>query len=181
MIRIPFGATVLLCLRALYPRAHNHILSLVKVSGASRTAWGLLHGESGRGEKGTGETVSQVIEHVQAHYEVQAMEMGTLYRLCPESVVIECDCGQSFTVEGAKEVASCPRCGVEHRGVARGLSGKPLTEEEAYRPTRREYEAWIKEAGSQGRHLERLYAGGLFSGLAAKDEMKRVLDVLYGA
>jgi hypothetical protein len=137
--------------------------------------------ERGRGEKGTGETVSQVIEHVQAHYEVKEMEMGTLYRWCPESVVIECDCGHSFTVEGAKEVASCPRCGVEHRGVARGLSGKPLTEEEAYRPTRREYEAWMKEEGSQGRPLERLYAGGLFSGLAAKDEMKRVLDVLYGA
>ena len=97
------------------------------------TIWG-----KSRGEKGTGETVSQVIEHVEAHYEVQAMEVGT-------------------------------------------LSGKPLTEEEAYRPTRREYEAWMKEAGSQGRHLERLYAGGLFSGLAAKDEMNRVLDVLYGS
>ena len=137
--------------------------------------------ERGRGEKGTGETVSQVIEHVQAHYEVQRVEMGTLYRWCPESVVIECDCGHSFTVEGAKEVASCPRCGGEHRGVARGLSGKPLTEEEAYRPTRREYEVWIKEEGSHRRHFERLNAGGLFSGLAAKDEMKRVLDVLYGA
>ena len=141
---------------------------------------GLLYGESGRGEKGTGETVAQVIEHVEAHYEVQAMERGTLYRWCPESVVIECDCGQPFTVEGAK-VASCPRCGAEHRGVARGLADKLLTEEEAYRPTRREYEVWMKEAGSHRRHLERLYAGGLFSGLAAKDEMNRVLDVLYGS
>ena len=108
------------------------------------------------------------------------MEMGTLYRWCPESVVIECGCGQSFTVEGAKEAASCPRCGAEHRGVAWGLAGKVLSEEEAYRPTRREYEAWMKEAGSKRRHSERLYAGGLFSGLAAKDEMNRVLDVLYG-
>ena len=37
----------------------------------------------------------------------------------------------------------------------------------------------IKEAGSHRRHSERLYAGGLFSGLAAKDEMNRVLDALY--
>jgi hypothetical protein len=132
-----------------------------------------------RGEKGTGETVTQVIEHLEAHYEVQAMEMGTVYRWCPESVVLECDCGQSFTVEGAK-AASCPRCGAEHSGVARGLAGKPLSEEEAYRLTRREYEVWIKEAGSHRRHSERLYAGGLFSGLAAKDEMNRVLDILYG-
>ena len=98
------------------PAAHTYALYLVKVSEVSPTAWGLPHGEErGRGEKGTGETVSQVIEHVQAHYEVQRVEMGTLYRWCPESVVIECDCGQSLTVEGAKEVASCPRCGAEHR------------------------------------------------------------------
>jgi len=147
------------------------------VSPSSR---GLLHGESGRGEKGTGETVAQVIEHVQAHYEVQRVEMGTLYRWCPESVVIECDCGQSFTLEGAKEVASCPGCGAEHRGGARGLSGKLLTEEGAYRLTRREYEAWMKDEGSHRGHSEHLYAGGLLSGLAAKDEMNRVLDVLYG-
>ena len=168
-------------MRVLCAQAHNHALYVVKVSGVSPSSRGLLHGESGRGEKGTGETVAQVIEHVQAHYEVQAMEMGTLYRWCPESVVIECDCGQSFTVKGAAKVASCPRCGAEHREVARRLAGKLLTEEEAYRPTRREYEAWIKEEGSHRRRSERLYAGGLFSGLAAKDEMNRVLDVLYGS
>src|SRR5215207_10544732 len=93
------------CLCVLCPGAQNHTLSLVKVSGVSPSSRGLLHGESGRGEKGTGETVAQVIEHVQAHYEVQAMERGTLYRWCPESVVIECDCGQSFTVEGAAKAA----------------------------------------------------------------------------
>jgi hypothetical protein len=58
--------------------------------------------------------LAKVIEYVDAGYEVEEVEMGTLYRWCPESVVIECDCGQSLTVEGAK-VASCPRCGAEHR------------------------------------------------------------------
>src|SRR5215204_5003995 len=106
--------------------------------------------------------------------------MGTVYMWCPESAVIECDCGQSFTVEGAAKAASCPRCDAEHRGVARGLAAKPLSEE-AYHPTRREYEVWIKEEGSQRRHSQRLHAGGLLSGLAARDEMKRVLDVLYGS
>ena len=109
------------------------------------------------------------------------MEMGTLYRWCPESVVIECDCRQSFTIKGAKD-AACPRCGADYGGgVGRGLARKPLTEEEAYRLTRPDYEAWIKEEGSHRRRSERLYAGGLFSGLAAKDEMNRVLDVLYGS
>jgi hypothetical protein len=125
-------------------------------------------------------TVTQIIERVNAHYEVQPVEMGTVYRWCPESVVIECDCEQTFTAEVAM-AASCPRCGAEHTGVARGLGGKPLAEEEAYRPVRREYEAWMKDEGSHRRHSEGLYGGGLFSGLAAKDERNRILDVLYGS
>jgi hypothetical protein len=125
--------------------------------------------------------MTQVIERLEAHYEVQEVEMGTVYRWCPESVVIECDCGQEFSAEAAK-AASCPRCGAEHTGLlARELEGKALTEEEAYRPVRREYEAWMKDEGSHPRHFERLYGEGLFSGLAAKDEMNRILDVLYGS
>jgi hypothetical protein len=125
--------------------------------------------------------VTQIIERVEAHYEVQAVEMGTVYRWCPESVVIECDCSQTFPTEDAM-VASCPRCGAEHTGVpTRELGGKPLAEEEAYRPVRREYEAWMmKDEGSHRRHSEGLYGGGLLSGLAAKDERNRILDVLYG-
>ena len=125
--------------------------------------------------------MAKVIEQVEAGYEVEEVEMGTLYRWCPESVVIECDCGQSFTVKDAT-AASCPRCGAEHTGLARELGDKkPLTEEEAYRSERREYEAWMKDEGSHRRHSEGLYGEGLFSGLAAKDEMNRVLDVLYGS
>ena len=125
--------------------------------------------------------MAKVIEHVEACYEVEEMEFGTVYRWCPESVVIECDCRQSFSVKSAKD-ASCPSCGADYsRGLGRRLASKPLTEEEAYHLTRRAYEAWIKKEGSQGRHLERLYAGGLFSGLAAKHEINRILDVLYGS
>jgi hypothetical protein len=137
-------------------------------------------GKGAGGRRGPAK-VTQVIERIEAHYEVQEVEMGTLYRWCPESVAIECDCGQSFSAEGAK-AASCPRCGAEHTGLARELGDKkPLTEEEAYRPARREYEAWMKDEGSHRRHAAGLYVEGLFSGLAAKDEMNRVLDVLYGS
>jgi hypothetical protein len=124
--------------------------------------------------------VTQIIERVEGHYEVQAFEMGTVYIWCPESLVIECDCEQTFTTEGDM-VASCPRCDAEHTGVAREQEGKPLTEDEAYRPVRREYEAWMKDEGNHRRHSEGLYGGGLFSGLAAKDERNRILNVLYGS
>ena len=127
--------------------------------------------------------MTQIIERVEAHYEVQEVEMGTVYIWCPESVVIECDCEQTFTTEGAM-VASCPRCGAEHTAeVARELGGKPplAKEEETSRPVRREYEAWMKDEGNHRRHSEGLYGGGSFSGLAAKDERNRILDVLYGS
>jgi hypothetical protein len=125
--------------------------------------------------------LAKVIDRLEACYEVEEMEFGTVVRWCPESVVIECDCRQSFTVKGAKD-ASCPSCGVDHSGgVARGATDKPLTEEEAYHLTRREYEVWIKEEESHRRYSERLYAGGLLSGLVAKHEINRILDVLYGS
>jgi (Z)-2-((N-methylformamido)methylene)-5-hydroxybutyrolactone dehydrogenase len=42
--------------------------------------------------------VAKVIERVEAHYEVQDVEMGTVYRWHPESVVVECYCGNEPTI-----------------------------------------------------------------------------------
>ncbi len=123
----------------------------------------------------------RVVERVAGHYNVEEVEFGKVYKWVPANAHIECDCGQSFTVEGATAASSCPRCGTEHTVVVEGLEDKPLTKEEAYYPTHREYEAWMKGEGSHRRHSERLYGGGLFSGLAAKDEMNRIIDVLYGS
>jgi hypothetical protein len=120
----------------------------------------------------------RVMERLAGHYDVEEVEFGRVYKWVPGSAQIECDCGQSFTAEGA--TGACPRCGAEQAVVVKGLGDKPLTEEEVYYPTHWEYEAWMKEEGRHRRHPERLYSGGLFSGLAARDEMNRILDVLYG-
>jgi hypothetical protein len=126
--------------------------------------------------------VAKIVERARAGYEVEEVEYGKIYSWCPESVVVECECGQEFSAEGAAKAASCPSCGADHTGVTRVLEDKLLTEEEAYRLVRREYEAWMmKDEGSHRRHSEGLYGGGLFSGLAAKDERNRILDVLYGS
>jgi ribosomal protein S27AE len=72
--------------------------------------------ERDRGEKGTGETVTQVIERVEAHYEVQRVEeMDTLYRWCPESVVIECECGERATLAASR--SACGECGADHEAI----------------------------------------------------------------
>ena len=119
-------------------------------------------------------------ERVAGHYDVEEVEFGKVYKWVPANARIECDCGQSITVKDAT-AASCPRCGAEHKGIVKGLGDTLLTKEETYYPTHREYEAWMKDEGSPRRLPERLYGGGLFSGLAAKDEMNRILDVLYGS
>jgi hypothetical protein len=121
----------------------------------------------------------QIVECITGHYEAHDVEVGMVYRWVPANALVECDCGQLFSAE--ESTAACPKCGADHRGVVRGLEeDKPLTEEEAYYPTYWEYEAWMKDEGSHRRHPERLYSGGLFSGLATKDELNRILDMFYG-
>jgi hypothetical protein len=115
MTKASFSVRLFLCWRVSCSQAHNFALYLGKVSDVSPTAWGLLHGERDRGEKGTGETVTQVIERVEAHYEVQRVEMGTVYRWCPESVVIECECGERATLTASR--SACGECEADHEAT----------------------------------------------------------------
>ena len=38
--------------------------------------------------------VAKIIERVKAHYEIQDVEMGKVYRWCPESIMVRCVCGE---------------------------------------------------------------------------------------
>jgi hypothetical protein len=81
-------------------------------------------------------TVVKVIERVQAHYEIQDVEMGKVYRWCPESVVLECEeCGENTTLTSSKR--ACEECGKDHRAIVEevGLEASP-EEEEDYHPWR---------------------------------------------
>ncbi len=55
---------------------------------------------------------AKIIERVQAHYEVQDVEMGKVYRWCPERAVLECTCGEALTLSAFK--TTCPECGADH-------------------------------------------------------------------
>src|SRR4051794_2137951 len=81
-------------------------------------------------------TVTQVIERVNAHYEVQAVEMGTIYRWCPESVLIECEvCGKKPTLTVSKD--ACGECGADHRAIVEEvLEARPEEEQEVGHPWR---------------------------------------------
>ena len=59
--------------------------------------------------------MAKVIERLQAHYEIQDVAMGKVYRWCPQSLVLECTCGEELTLTAPE--AACEQCGAEHTGL----------------------------------------------------------------
>ncbi|MDX6381733.1 MAG: hypothetical protein QOI57_2757 [Rubrobacteraceae bacterium] len=57
-----------------------------------------------------------VIERTEGRYEVQHVEFGSVYRWCPECVIVECDCGERLTLTSS--IATC-RCGADHTALVR--------------------------------------------------------------
>jgi hypothetical protein len=72
---------------------------------------GNLFSENGF-RKGRRQTLA-MIKHTEAHYDVQEVEMGEVYTCRPESVVVECDCGERLTLTAPTTI-----CGADHKAVA---------------------------------------------------------------
>ena len=69
--------------------------------------------------------MAKVIERVEAHYEVQDLEMGKVYKWCPARAVVECTCREELALS-AFETTSCPECGMDHAGIVEeGLIARP--------------------------------------------------------
>lgn len=80
------------------------------------------------GERGN-RAVAKIIERVRARYEVEDVEMGKVYRWRPESVVVECGCGEKPTLTASKH--ACGQCGADHRTVVQDeVSGARLEDED---------------------------------------------------
>jgi hypothetical protein len=60
--------------------------------------------------------VTRVIELVEAHYEIQDVEMGRSYKWCPEKAVVECACGNRETFV-AFRTPTCGKCGADHADI----------------------------------------------------------------
>jgi hypothetical protein len=70
----------------------------------------------------------RVIERVQAHYEVRDVEIGKVYRWCPERVVVECGCGEEPTLTASR--TACGGCGADHAAFVGEVLEVRLAEEE---------------------------------------------------
>jgi hypothetical protein len=59
--------------------------------------------------------VLKAVEYVEAHYEVQDVKMGKVYRWCPANVRIECTCGEEPTLSALR--TTCGECGADHKAI----------------------------------------------------------------
>ena len=59
--------------------------------------------------------MAKIIECVEAHYDVQDMEMGKVYRWRPANVLVECTCGEEPTLSAYR--TTCGECGADHAGI----------------------------------------------------------------
>ena len=69
------------------------------------------------GKKGKEARVAKVIERVEARYEIQDVEMGKVYKWRPESILVECECGERAALAASEY--TCEECGAEHKGLVR--------------------------------------------------------------
>ncbi len=86
---------------------------------------------------------TKVIERLEAHYEVQNLPMGKVYRWCPQRrVLVESDCRQTPTL--AASATTCEKCGKDHALLIQEVLASPPEDEiehpwrylQPYTPTR---------------------------------------------
>jgi hypothetical protein len=64
----------------------------------------------------------RIIERLPEHYEEQEMVYGRAYKWCPETIVIQCECGEELTFERSDLLIGSARtceCGKDHIGGIR--------------------------------------------------------------
>ncbi len=59
--------------------------------------------------------MTKLLERLEAHYEVEDVEMGKVYRWCPERAVVECTCGEEPTLSAFR--STCGECGADHAAI----------------------------------------------------------------
>jgi hypothetical protein len=55
----------------------------------------------------------QIVERVQAHYEVHEVPFGITYEWHPATVALECDCGEKVTLSATSTITTCSGCGAD--------------------------------------------------------------------
>jgi hypothetical protein len=64
--------------------------------------------------------MTRIIEDNEAHYETREVPFGRLYEWHPEHIIVECDCGERFTLSATSTTPTC-RCGIDHGAIVRNI------------------------------------------------------------
>ena len=71
--------------------------------------------------------MATIIRHTEEHYEVHEIPYGRDYNWCPESVIVECDCGERLSLTATETTCTC---GADHTAlVQEGLNSLASSEQ----------------------------------------------------
>ena len=76
----------------------------------------------------------RVLECVGEHYEVQEVPRARVYRWCPSTVTLECECGERPTLTSLR--TTCFSCGADRTDVFAEALGIGVEEDEGHSPWR---------------------------------------------
>ncbi len=69
--------------------------------------------------------VTRIIENIKAHYETHEVPFGRGYEWHPGHIIVECDCGERFTLTATSTTATC-RCGTDHSALIRDIQEREV-------------------------------------------------------
>ncbi len=62
----------------------------------------------------------QILERVEAHYESREVPFGKVYEWHPAHVLLECECGEKWTLSATSTITTC-KCGLDLGAFVRDL------------------------------------------------------------
>ena len=87
-----------------------------------------------RREKSGGDAVVKILECVGEHYECHDQPIAKVYKWCPATIALQCECGERPTLSSSR--TTCAGCGADHTDVFAEVLEKPMEEDEGEHPWR---------------------------------------------
>jgi len=87
-----------------------------------------------RREKSGGDAVVKILECVGEHYECHDQPIAKVYKWCPATIALQCECGERPTLSSSR--TTCAGCGADHTDVFAEVLEMRMEEDEGEHPWR---------------------------------------------
>ena len=79
--------------------------------------------------------MTNIIVHIEGHYEVKEAPFSRSYEWHPAYVTLECDCGEKLTLSSTSSAAYSCRCGTDYSAIIQNIQAREgRLRDEATRP-----------------------------------------------